>query len=109
MPASAPSTGPQLMGLLCPKCRTMCQGVQALKEHMQVGLQCRVSCSRFDSVRFAKALLHGGQIRGHQEVTMLQKRNLRLQITWSSKLTLLLRFVRYVTSLSSPIEPWTTT
>ena len=109
MPASAPSTGPQLMGLLCPKCRTMCQGVQALKEHMQVGLHCRASCSRFDCVRFAKALLHGAQIRGHQEVTMLQKRNLRLQRTCSSKLTLLLRFVRYVTSLSSPIEPWTTT
>jgi len=28
--------GPQLMGLLCPNCRQMCQGVQALKEHMQV-------------------------------------------------------------------------
>ena len=24
------------MGLLCPNCRTMCQGVQALKEHMQI-------------------------------------------------------------------------
>ena len=34
--AGAPPAGPQLMGLLCPKCRTMCQGVQALKEHMQV-------------------------------------------------------------------------
>lgn len=33
LPAAA---GPQLMGLLCPKCRQMCQGVQALKEHMQV-------------------------------------------------------------------------
>jgi len=29
-------SGPQLMGLLCPNCRQMCQGVQALKEHMQV-------------------------------------------------------------------------
>ena len=36
LPAGAPPAGPQLMGLLCPKCRTMCQGVQALKEHMQV-------------------------------------------------------------------------
>merc|ERR1719264_1514042 len=34
--AGAPPAGPQLMGLLCPKCCTMCQGVQALKEHMQV-------------------------------------------------------------------------
>lgn len=32
-----PTAGPQLMGLLCPKCRQMCQGVQALKEHMQAG------------------------------------------------------------------------
>eukprot|EP00092_Neocalanus_flemingeri_P082038 GFUD01102601.1.p1 GENE.GFUD01102601.1~~GFUD01102601.1.p1 ORF type:complete len:647 (-),score=192.59 GFUD01102601.1:563-2503(-) len=35
MPPQAGS-GPQLMGLLCPNCRQMCQGVQALKEHMQV-------------------------------------------------------------------------
>ena len=35
-PGGAAPSGPQLMGLLCPKCRTMCQGVQALKEHMQV-------------------------------------------------------------------------
>ena len=30
------SSGPaQLMGLICPKCKTMCKGVPALKEHMQ--------------------------------------------------------------------------
>ena len=34
--AGARPAGLQLMGLLCPKCGTMCQGVQALKEHMQV-------------------------------------------------------------------------
>ena len=34
--AGARPAGLQLMGLLCPKCSTMCQGVQALKEHMQV-------------------------------------------------------------------------
>ena len=34
--AGAPPAGLKLMGLLCPKCSTMCQGVQALKEHMQV-------------------------------------------------------------------------
>lgn len=34
--APGAAAGPQLMGLLCPKCRQMCQGVQALKEHMQV-------------------------------------------------------------------------
>jgi len=28
--------GPQLMGLLCPNCRQMCQGVEALKEHMHL-------------------------------------------------------------------------
>jgi len=32
----APAAGPQLMGLLCPNCRSMCQGVQALKDHMLV-------------------------------------------------------------------------
>jgi len=33
---TAPAGGPQLMGLLCPNCRSMCQGVQALKDHMLV-------------------------------------------------------------------------
>jgi len=27
---------PQMIGLVCPNCRQMCQGVQALKDHMQV-------------------------------------------------------------------------
>lgn len=33
---TTPAAGPQLMGLLCPNCRSMCQGVQALKDHMLV-------------------------------------------------------------------------
>ena len=33
-PAAPPSGGSQLMGLVCPTCRQMCKGVQALKEHM---------------------------------------------------------------------------
>ena len=33
-PAAPPSAGSQLMGLVCPTCRQMCKGVQALKEHM---------------------------------------------------------------------------
>ena len=32
--APPPSAGSQLMGLVCPTCRQMCKGVQALKEHM---------------------------------------------------------------------------
>lgn len=31
-----PSAGSQLMGLVCPQCRQMCKGVQALKDHMVV-------------------------------------------------------------------------
>ena len=35
-PAPPPTSGSQLMGLVCPQCRQMCKGVQALKEHMAV-------------------------------------------------------------------------
>ena len=35
-PAAPPTPGSQLMGLVCPTCRQMCKGVQALKEHMVV-------------------------------------------------------------------------
>ena len=35
-PLAPPSSGSQLMGLVCPQCRQMCKGVQALKDHMAV-------------------------------------------------------------------------
>ena len=35
-PTAPPTPGSQLMGLVCPTCRQMCKGVQALKEHMAV-------------------------------------------------------------------------
>jgi len=34
--SSAPESGPTMVGLVCPKCRTMCRGVAALKAHMAV-------------------------------------------------------------------------
>jgi len=33
---NAPGNAPQMVGLLCPNCRTMCKGVPALQEHMKV-------------------------------------------------------------------------
>ena len=33
---AAPAGQSQMVGLLCPNCRTMCKGVAALKEHLQV-------------------------------------------------------------------------
>ena len=47
--------GPQLMGLLCPHCRAMCNSVPALKEHISMctrNSQVKEMCNIFSFIKF---------------------------------------------------------
>jgi len=45
----APEAGPTMVGLVCPKCRTMCRGVAALKAHMAVCPEQQLACEVCDA------------------------------------------------------------
>eukprot|EP00092_Neocalanus_flemingeri_P000391 GFUD01000415.1.p1 GENE.GFUD01000415.1~~GFUD01000415.1.p1 ORF type:complete len:486 (+),score=152.93 GFUD01000415.1:91-1458(+) len=45
----APESGPTMVGLVCPKCRTMCRGVAALKTHMAVCPEQQMQCEICDA------------------------------------------------------------
>jgi len=47
--SSAPESGPTMVGLVCPKCRTMCRGVAALKAHMAVCPEQQIQCEVCDA------------------------------------------------------------